>query len=106
MAYEVPRHVHKADGVSKMVQTAADLETAFSEGWVIDPNMLPLVVLTDVVLTDGPASPPDVVEPEPVADEADEGHGEEAEPDSPVEDVTAEASGEPKRRGPGRPRKN
>jgi len=36
---EVPRHLHKPDGVSKMVYTQDELAAALREGWLIDPNV-------------------------------------------------------------------
>lgn len=96
MAYEVPRHVHKADGVWKRVETAEDLDAAFKDGWVIDPNTLPLVVLTDADAPAEEAHEPLFESPEDVPAPPEEGDEE------PV--TEPETADEPKKRG--RPRKN
>lgn len=35
---DVPRHVHRPNGESRIVATHDDLETAVREGWFVDPN--------------------------------------------------------------------
>lgn len=40
LALEVPRHVHRPNGESRIVATHDDLETAVREGWFVDPNKM------------------------------------------------------------------
>lgn len=109
---EVPRHVHKKDGTSKVVHDGDELDAAVAAGWLIDPNQQ-AVVLTDaasdftVSATEGEladiaaseflyAPIPDILDYHDGAPSGDDVDTEPAESDSP--------SDAPKRK-PGRPKK-
>lgn len=55
--HELPRHLHQADGVSKVVSTPDDCDAALRAGWVIDPNDLPATPVAPV--DDAPVAPAD-----------------------------------------------
>lgn len=51
---ELPRHVHQADGVYRIVHTLADLEASLADGWHLRPPMLSAD--PEPVSTDDPAA--------------------------------------------------
>lgn len=61
---EVPRHVHRRDGTSTIVQTHDELVKAVADGWLIDPNQpADVAPEPEPVVEDVPAD--DAAEPEP-----------------------------------------
>jgi len=100
---EIPRHVHRRDGTSKIVSDVAELRTAEAEGWLVDPNApeVPSSVWLygseDVAFVDAAQETTQEAQAsEPVESPV-------VEPEAPSEPVDAPDA--PPKRGPGRPRK-
>lgn len=78
---EIPRHVHKRDGSSRIVADETELRAAVADGWLVDPNA-----------PDGPQEAPQAL---------DEAEAAPAAPDAPSEPAAAPDA--PVRRGRRKP---
>ena len=102
---EIPRHVHKAGGESKIVQTIEEFNSARSEGYFAEPwqAVEDASKQFDAFLSEKAVYPGETFTPEPPAESPEPTPPEDDKPESQIEPVLAEA--EPIKRGRGRPRK-